>query len=44
MKHNEDHLENLGVCGRVILKCILAGMQWEGMDLIQLASGGLLWT
>jgi hypothetical protein len=32
-----DHLEDLGVCGMIILKLILKKVGWGGMDWIDLA-------
>jgi hypothetical protein len=32
-----DHLEDLGVCGMIILKLISKKVGWEGMDWIALA-------
>jgi hypothetical protein len=31
------HLENLGVCGRIILKWSVTAVQWEGKDFMHLA-------
>jgi len=33
-----EHLEDLGIDGRITLECILKGTWWEGVDWIHLAA------
>ena len=38
-----DHLEDLGRCGRIILKWILKKVEWDGVDQNDLTQGRNKW-
>ena len=41
--HDRDHLEDLGLAGRIILKLIFREMSCGGMDWLDLAQGRDRW-
>jgi hypothetical protein len=38
-----DHLKDLGIDGRVILRCVEKDIGWEGMDWVDLAKDRDKW-